>query len=188
MKLLVLADTKVSGPFPAADILVSLGDLDRRYLEQVRAGILGGTALAIPGNHDPLDFAPSGWRSLHARTAVLHGSSFAGFGGCLPYKEGPWFFAEDAVSSFLASLPSTEIMLSHNSPHGVHDDPEHEPHCGYVSFAKQIERNPPKLWLHGHQHKNVTSSVRGVAVVGVFGAALIDWDSRRAQVVWLQES
>jgi Icc-related predicted phosphoesterase len=75
-------------------------------------------------------------------------------------------------------------MLTHNSPAGVHDDPDHDPHAGYQSFSRRIQNVPPKLWLHGHQHKNVTTVVNGCAVIGVFGAALIEWDGCSARVSW----
>lgn len=62
-----------------------------------------------------------------------------------------------------------DVFIAHNSPRKIHDRDDGV-HIGFDAFVRYIERAKPKLFIHGHQHVNIETSVGKTTVVGVYGS------------------
>lgn len=60
------------------------------------------------------------------------------------------------------------FLSPHNSPRLIHDK-EDEVHYGFTAFNSYIARARPRWFIHGHQHTNAESNLKGTNVIGVFG-------------------
>jgi uncharacterized protein len=172
MNLLIIADDEFVGrrvPDCAADLLISCGDMPDEVILQV-AGKCGCQGiLAVKGNHDSsAPFQPP-IRDLHLSTFHFQGSTFNGFCGSWKYKpKGNYLFEQSEVEQSLASFPAVDVFIAHNSPRLIHDRDD-EVHLGFVAFSNYIARASPRLFLHGHQHHEVDTTVGQTRIVGTFG-------------------
>ena len=73
----------------------------------------------------------------------------------------------------LSVFPAVDILLSHNSPRGVHDR-EDQIHCGFDELRTYIDKARPKVLVHGHQHVDRETSVGETGVIGVYGHKVIE--------------
>jgi len=46
-----------------------------------------------------------------------------------------------------------DIMVTHSPAYGIHDGPDYA-HTGFEAFNWLIANFKPRLFLHGHQHRN----------------------------------
>jgi Icc-related predicted phosphoesterase len=72
----------------------------------------------------------------------------------------------------LQQLPAVDILISHNSPAGVHER-DGDTHQGFAALNDYIGRHAPRLVIHGHQHVNAETVVGGTRVVGAFGTMVM---------------
>ena len=77
------------------------------------------------------------------------------------------------VDEILSSFPVVDILLSHNSPKGIHDR-EDGVHLGFDGLNAYIAKANPKLVIHGHQHVNDSTTVGETKVIGVYGHRMIE--------------
>ena len=111
---------------------------------------------------------------LHLQTAQHAGFRFGGLNGSWKYKpRGPFLYEQAEVESLLSSFPAVDILLSHNSPRGIHDR-EDTVHQGFEGLNPYISRVRPKLVIHGHQHTQRESTVGETRVIGVYGYKVIE--------------
>jgi Icc-related predicted phosphoesterase len=102
------------------------------------------------------------------------GLRFGGLKGCWQYKpRGAFLYYQEEVEAFLASLPTVDVFISHNSPRRIHDR-EDEIHTGFSGLNAYIERSAPRLLLHGHQHQERQTRVGRTRVIGCYGWKVID--------------
>ena len=73
----------------------------------------------------------------------------------------------------LSTLARVDILISHNSPKGIHDKAD-DVHTGFEALNPYIARHKPRLLIHGHQHKNTESLIETTSVLGVYGFKLIE--------------
>ena len=189
MKLLVFADLHDGITKEEIDILktvefdvcVVLGDIDRDSLVKIKDISGDRVIIGVEGNHDERDVLDSlDIKCVHNKVEEINGYKFLGFSGCLPYKQinGVYLHSQLECSVLLGYASEADILISHNSPFGVHDNQENIAHTGYRGLSEYIDRVNPKLCIHGHQHINeVTELDNGTLVVGVYGARLIDLDN-----------
>lgn len=172
MVLLVIADDESVGknvPVSRADAIISCGDLPDEVILLVASRVGCSRVLAVKGNHDGSGLFDKRITDLHLTTVNMGGVTFGGFCGSWKYKpRGNYLFEQSEVDAALGSFPKVDVFVAHNSPRGIHDSDD-EVHHGFVSFVSYITEHQPRLFLHGHQHTNVESSVGGTRVIGVYG-------------------
>ncbi|MCS6848628.1 MAG: metallophosphoesterase [Anaerolineae bacterium] len=174
MKILAVSDEIVSwihSPQLAercrdVDIVLSCGDLPNDYLEYI-ATMLGKPCFYVHGNHDRSDQrGPEGWINLDLQRYRLGTLRLAGLEGSPRYKPGApfqytqndqWlraFWLARKMAQGLARWGrGADIVISHAPLRGIHDgtDPAH---IGFDAFNWLAQAFKPRLWLHGHQHRN----------------------------------
>jgi uncharacterized protein len=142
-RALALADAPPHAPIPelvaACDpqLILLLGDLEPAWTDGLAEVAL--PKLGVRGNHDSEGALEAvGAEDLHLRSLDWGGLTFAGFG---------W-----ADESQVARLPAADVLLTHVPPAGVNDDPDDPLHRGSPALRAWVERNEPRLLLHGHTY------------------------------------
>jgi uncharacterized protein len=134
------------------DAVLCLGDLDRAWIEGLRA--LELPKLGVHGNHDEKDLLREvEVEDLHLRRTSLGGRTFAGFEGCVEYGGGGHYhYSQRKASRLVRRLPAADILLCHNPPFGINDDPDDPAHIGFEGLRDWVDHHHPRHILHGHTH------------------------------------
>ena len=172
MNLLVLADDDgVRHDLTAqpADLVISLGDVaDLVILEAARLAECP-RIFAVRGNHDSGGAFPPSIIDLHLVVQTVDGVRFGGFNGSWRYKpRGHYLYEQEEAERLLAGFPTVDVFVAHNSPRNIHER-DTEVHIGFEAFNRYIEREQPRLFLHGHQHVNQDTPVGHTQIIGVYG-------------------
>jgi uncharacterized protein len=187
MKILAISDEVVSWIYSPAilercadvDCVISCGDLPIGYMEYVTS-MLNMPCYYVRGNHDlyevsdknTVKHAPEGWIDLNQKIVRSAGIRMAGLEGCLQYKphapcqytqNEQWMRASLLATKMIFSKP--DIFVAHAPPFGIHDGPDLA-HVGFRTYNWVIETFKPRLFLHGHQHRNYNPTQVGETVVG----------------------
>ncbi len=182
MRLLAFADVAppaepgvlVKGNAP--DALLTLGDLRPGWLGRLDDFDL--PVLGVHGNHDARgDVARMGAEDLHLRRVELGGWSFAGFEGCVRYRDGAFQYTQEQASALAAELPGADVLVCHCPPLGVNDEPDDPAHVGFDALRAWVERHAPRYVLHGHTTPDPRRRVHrlgGTEVVWVRGARVVE--------------
>jgi Icc-related predicted phosphoesterase len=182
VRLLALADE----PPPAdpaelvaanrVDLVVTLGDLQPAWIASLGAFEL--PRIGVHGNHDGEDeLRAFGVRDLHLARAEIDGWSFAGFEGCVRYRDGPHQYTQEEAASLARGLPAADVLLCHCPPWGVNDEPDDPAHVGFCALREWVERHEPRYLLHGHTTPDPRTRVRRLGrtkVIWVRGALTVD--------------
>ncbi|MDB6074156.1 MAG: hypothetical protein JWO89_1796 [Verrucomicrobiaceae bacterium] len=158
------------------DVLISCGDIYDGAIRRAMAHYKPRYTVAVRGNHDPDSPFGDGITDLHLKTCTIDGIIFGGFGGCWRYKpRGHHMFEQMEVSHLMRGFPQVDVFVAHNSPFGIHerDDGVHQ---GFEGFVSYLDRAPPDLFIHGHQHIDVTTVRDATTLVSVYGERLIHID------------
>lgn len=167
MKTLVIADKR-----PHIDILqvvqqegielvITLGDLTREDLLPLER-ITAIPKIGVYGNHDSgMYMSELGIWDMHLKTWEYKGLTFGGFQGCVRYKENPEaiMYTQEEATQMMAGFPSVDVFLSHCPPRGINDE-EEIAHQGFDGLRQYLDRNQPKVWLHGHTYPTEDSLVK----------------------------
>lgn len=193
MKILAISDEIVPWIYGSqleercgdVDLIVSCGDLPYDYLEYIVAR-LNKPAYFVHGNHDSgpargnetAKKDPEGWINLDVRRLRLGDLRIAGLEGCHRYKiEGSYQYSQNDqwLRTFWLGRQMAQgmarwgrgcdIMVSHSPMRGVHDATD-TAHIGFDSFKWLAKAFKPRLWLHGHQHRNYNPLQAGETKVG----------------------
>ena len=181
MKILAVSDEVVDWIYSPSlarrcadvELVISCGDLPIHYLEFITS-TLNVPCFYVRGNHDLYEIGeggnivsePQGWINLDMRRLRYANLTLAGLEGCLRYKpsvpiqytqEEQWlralWLSRTMLYSRLRTGRGVDIMVAHAPPFGIHDGPDHA-HTGFRAFNWLIEQFKPRLFLHGHQHRN----------------------------------
>lgn len=177
MRLVVLADYddrrwRRSGA--SADVLLACGDLEMEMVEEAATYFGVRRAFAVKGNNDAAEIFPPSVTDLHLRVETFEGIRFGGFCGALcplPRWHSDVLFSEEEAAQALDDFPPVDILVTHNSPAGVHE----VRHRGFQALQHYVLRASPGLLLHGHQHANLESRLGSTEVIGVYGWRLLEW-------------
>lgn len=177
MRLLILADINDlhwRHGDGHADMVLSCGDVaDRVIVEAARAHGCP-VIFAVKGNHDSNVQFMEPIVDLHLRTIEHKQIVFGGFNGSWRYKRGGHFlYGQAEARALLVTLPPVHVLVSHNAPKWVHDR-EDEVHCGFEALNEYILLAKPKYLIHGHQHVNRETQMKGTTIIGVYGHRLIE--------------
>lgn len=178
MRILALADNddfQWTGPAAAADLVLACGDVYDALILSAARGCTASQVFAVKGNHDPAGPFPAPIVDVHLRVVTLaNGLRVGGFNGCWRYKPvGPFLYEQEEAARLLQQLPAVDILITHNSPWGVHEVDDHV-HQGFQALTDYLRRHAPRLLVHGHQHIRRETQVARTRVVGVFGHAFLD--------------
>lgn len=176
MRTIVIADDdSLVGQFDGtAQLLISLGDIWDRTIEEAFARYECIKGFAVKGNHDSAGPLPEVVTSVHESTEEYGGLVFGGFGGSWKYKpRGHHLYEQNEVSRALENFPPVDVFVAHNSPSGIHER-DSDVHQGFGAFLEYIERVQPRYFLHGHQHLRQTTVLGRTEIIGVFGEQLIE--------------
>ena len=181
MKLLAISDEVVNWIYSPSlmqrcadvDFVISCGDLPMHYLEYVTSS-LNVPCFYVRGNHDLYEISengslktePLGWTNLDMRRVKFRGLTIAGLEGCIRYKPNvpvqytqneQWirtvWLARKMLRGRMKHGYGVDIMVTHSPAFGIHDGPDHA-HTGFESYNWLIDKFKPKLFIHGHQHRN----------------------------------
>jgi Icc-related predicted phosphoesterase len=134
--------------------------------------------LGVHGNHDhEHELAELGIRDLHLARAEVGGWSFAGFEGCVRYRDGPHQYTQEEAAVLARRLPAADVLLCHCPPWGVNDERDDPAHVGFRALREWVERHQPRYLLHGHTTPDPRTRVHRLGptnVIWVRGAVTID--------------
>lgn len=184
MRILAIADRAPLQPISqlirewSPEVIVTLGDLemsDIRSLENVKHI----PKLGVYGNHCSGMYMPElGIVNMHMATIEIQGVRFGGFEGCVRYKQSTAkMYTQEEASEMFSYFPYVDILLTHCPPYGVNDDTTDIAHTGFIGSRDYIEREHPKLVMHGHTYPTANELVKRVGstrIEYVFGSALVE--------------
>jgi len=169
LNILCLADEENKGLYEYyrkenlhdADLIISCGDLNARYLEYI-VTVSNKTLLYVRGNHDgnyDID-PPLGCYDIDDRIYDFNGLRILGLGGSMRYHDGKDMYTEAEMKKRIRKINSAislrngvDIIVAH-APVKGYGDMEDLPHQGFECFNELLNRWKPKYFLHGHVHKN----------------------------------
>lgn len=174
MKILVLSDEPAPRlwthfrreALEGIDLILSCGDLPAEYLSFLTC-FTHAPILYVYGNHDGnYDVQPpEGCICVEDTVYNFRGLRILGLGGSMRYRrdakpmtmysQKEMFRRVRRLRFKLWRSRGFDILLSHAPAYGVGDDSDRA-HTGFSAFLGLIERYQPKLFVHGHVHKNYT--------------------------------
>lgn len=178
MKILVLADIDEfhwNGGTGEADVLVSCGDTHDDVIVEAARAFNCRKVFAVKGNHDGGGPFHPPVIDLHRRIEEFEGVRFGGLNGSWAYKpRGHFLYDQPQVEEFLRDFPPVDVLISHNSPRGIHDRDDLI-HIGFDGLRGYLERAKPRLLIHGHQHIDRETTVGPTRVLSVYGHRVVEF-------------
>lgn len=176
LKILVISDddSRIGElDCPKPDFLISCGDLHEGAILRMARHYGARHILAVRGNHDSASPFPEPIIDLHLKVVMIEGITFGGFAGSWRYKPvGHHLYEQWDVASSLALFPPVDVFVAHNSPAGIHERDAHV-HQGFKAFGDYIDRIKPRLFIHGHQHVDASTTRDQTTILSVFGERFV---------------
>ncbi|PLS19381.1 Ser/Thr protein phosphatase [Bacillus sp. M6-12] len=194
MKLLVFADLHFVDYFKwreflnidhnRFDAVLLLGDIDIMFLKSIKENFSDKPIAGVLGNHDyPGDLEYYEIPNLHGKTAKIGDCRLLGVEGCVRYKRGEApIHEQEEIKELLRNSPAVNMVLSHNSPKGIHDKAGIA-HEGYEGLIEYMDNHSPLFILHGHQHINKRTKYKNTTVLGLYGGVILDTDNATTEIV-----
>jgi len=155
------------------DFIISCGDLAPEYLSFLRDR-LDRPLFYVKGNHD-IRYSPSnpvGCDNIHARIIRFNNLNILGLEGSIWYNGGMNQYTEQQMRKIISHLRFSmwlrrgiDIVVTHAPPRHIHDA-EDRCHMGFESFVSLINRQKPKLFIHGHIHREFHNREDRITMVG----------------------
>lgn len=192
MKILLIADTHsvrheewqgLLKTNPSSfDFIAILGDVEAIFMRQLGETFPKKRIIGVLGNHDKkgkFDFYNI--ENIHGKIVEIDGVKVAGLEGSVRYKDNEKFplYTQFEIINICKNLDYADIIISHNSPLGIHDSYNTDrdiAHLGFQGLLYYIKDKKPIYCIHGHQHINKLTKIEGVNVLGVHGASILDLD------------
>ena len=194
MKILAVADIESEylydyyspGKLDGFDLIIGCGDLSEEYLEFL-VTMADCPLVYVHGNHDDkFKRVPEGCICVDNKIVEVNGLKIMGLGGSYRYRNGKYMFTEKQMKRKILRLtPSLlkhkgfDILVTH-APARHLNDFESRAHRGFECFNGLIHRYHPKLFCHGHIHRNYgrgipqKTNVETTTVVNAFNYCVID--------------
>ena len=173
MKILAVSDVEskyffdyyTPGKLKDFDLIIACGDLRVPYLEFL-VTMARCPLLYVHGNHDDrFPREPEGCVCIDDRLYEYKGLRILGLGGSYRYGKGKYMYTESQMRRRIRRLGFTlwrkkgfDILVTHAPARGINDF-DTIPHRGFDCFVKLLDRYRPKLFLHGHIHRNYGSDI-----------------------------
>ena len=180
MKILAVADVESDrfyeyykpGRLKDFDLIISCGDLKVEYLEFL-VTMAKCPLFYVHGNHDDhFSREPQGCVCIDDRLVEFNGVRIMGLGGSFRYRDGEYMYTEQQMKRRVRRLwPSLirrkgiDILVTHAPARGL-NDLETLPHRGFECFNDLLKKYEPKLFLHGHVHRNYNVGIPQRCVSG----------------------
>lgn len=173
------------------DVIISCGDLPARYLTFL-ATLFSGPVLYVPGNHDDAyeSHPPEGCINIDGIVYEYKGVRFAGLGGCLRYKPGPYQYTQKEMAARMRKLrlqlwksKGTDVFVTHAPALGHHDGKGC--HQGFACFHDFIRKYKPGWYFYGHQHLSYspggkrTDKINDTITINAFGKYITTIDTEK---------
>lgn len=198
MKILAIADEESSylwenfdkSKLEGADLIISCGDLDPRYLSFL-ATFAAVPVLYVRGNHDSKydRIPPDGCICIDDTIYVHEGVRILGLGGSMRYKPGGDQYTEKEMQRRIRRLRKKlffkkgfDILVTHAPAYQINDARD-LPHQGFAAFVDLMEKYRPRLFLHGHVHLSYRRGQRrydkyqDTHIINAYEKCLIDYDA-----------
>ncbi len=198
MKILAIADEESSylwenfdkSKLEGADLIISCGDLDPRYLSFL-ATFAAVPVLYVRGNHDSKydRIPPDGCICIDDAIYVHEGVRILGLGGSMRYKPGGDQYTEKEMQRRIRRLRKKlffkkgfDILVTHAPAYQINDARD-LPHQGFAAFVDLMEKYRPRLFLHGHVHLSYRRGQRrydkyqDTHIINAYEKCLIDYDA-----------
>lgn len=156
------------------DLILSCGDLPKRYLEHL-TNFTAAPILYVHGNHDGSykGDEPGGCICIDDEVYVWHGLRIMGLGGCIHYNcEDVYQYSERAMRRRIHHLRSQvrraggiDLLLTHSPAGGLNDGSDNA-HKGFECFNELLDEYKPKWFVHGHVHLNYDPNLPRVCTRG----------------------
>lgn len=143
------------------DLIISCGDMAPEYLSFLRDR-LDRPLLFVKGNHDiRYNLSnPVGCENIHAKIVRFKNLNILGLEGSLWYNGGVNQYTDNEMQKIISGMwlglwrkGGVNIVVTHAPPRHIHDA-EDRCHMGFESFVKLIHKRKPKVFIHGHIHKD----------------------------------
>lgn len=142
------------------DLILSCGDLPKRYLEHL-TNFTAAPILYVHGNHDGSyqDNEPGGCTCIDDDVYVYNGLRIMGLGGSIRYnREDTYQYTELSMRIRAAKLRhkahkagGIDLLLTHAPACGLNDG-EDLAHRGFECFNRLLDEYQPRWFVHGHIH------------------------------------
>lgn len=170
MKILAISDEEAKrfydyykpGILDEYDMILACGDLHRHYLEFL-VTMAHCPLFYVHGNHDDAYDAnpPEGCECIDGKFITYKGVRILGLGGSNRYRpDGKHMYTESEMRWRIRKLwfkiwrhKGFDILLTHAPAKGVNDK-NTQAHQGFQCFLDLIKKYNPRLFIHGHIHRN----------------------------------
>ncbi len=175
MRILAVADVEAKfyydyytpGKLEEFDLILACGDLHREYLEFL-VTMAHCPVFYVRGNHDDgfIQHPPEGCVCVDGRLVKYRGLRILGLGGSYRYRrDGDNMYTERQMRRRLWRLRwrirlngGFDVLLTHAPARGINDF-DTLSHRGFECFTKLLDKYKPRIFVHGHIHKNYGASI-----------------------------
>ena len=142
------------------ELIIGCGDLREEYLEFL-VTMMNVPLLYIHGNHDDhFKREPEGCVCIDDKFYEYKGIRFVGLGGSFRYRDGKYMYTEGEMKRRIFKLmpklhfhKGFDVLVTHCPARHLNDF-DTITHRGFDCFNKLLEKYRPKLFMHGHIHRN----------------------------------
>ena len=160
-----LYDYYQPGRLRGYDLIIACGDLKMEYLEFL-VTMADCPMFYVHGNHDDgYRREPEGCVCIDDKLVCYRGVRIVGLGGSYRYREGKYMYTERQMKHRVHKLmPSIwahrgfDILVTH-APARHLNDYDTLPHRGFECFNRLMDKYRPKLFIHGHIHRNYSYKI-----------------------------
>ncbi|MBR4548933.1 MAG: metallophosphoesterase family protein [Oscillospiraceae bacterium] len=173
MKILAVSDVEskyffeyyTPGKLRDFDLIIACGDLRVPYLEFL-VTMARCPLLYVHGNHDDrFPREPEGCVCIDDCLYEYQGLRILGLGGSYRYGKGRYMYTERQMRRRIHRLgfklwrkKGFDVLVTHAPARGINDF-DTIPHRGFECFAELLDRYRPRLFLHGHIHRNYGADI-----------------------------
>ena len=173
MKILAVADVEskyffeyyTPGKLKDYDLIIACGDLRVSYLEFL-VTMARCPLLYVHGNHDDrFPREPEGCVCIDDCLYEYQGLRILGLGGSYRYGQGSYMYTERQMRRRIRRLcfrlwrkKGFDILVTHAPARGINDF-DTLSHRGFECFVELLDRYKPRLFLHGHIHRNYGAEI-----------------------------
>lgn len=155
-----LYDFFSSDKVEGVELIIGCGDLREEYLEFL-VTMINVPLLYIHGNHDDhFKREPEGCVCIDDKYYEYKGIRFVGLGGSFRYRDGRYMYTEREMKRRIWKLmprifrhKGFDVLVTHCPARHLNDF-DTITHRGFDCFNKLLEKYRPKLFMHGHIHRN----------------------------------
>ena len=170
------------------ELIIGCGDLREEYLEFL-VTMINVPLLYIHGNHDDhFKREPEGCVCIDDKFYEYKGIRFVGLGGSFRYRDGKYMYTEGEMKRRIFKLmpkllfhKGFDVLVTHCPARHLNDF-DTITHRGFDCFNRLLEKYKPKLFMHGHIHRNYGARIpqksdhNGTLVINASDYCIFDID------------